>query len=175
MNDARLREMLRDAESELAESETRTIHLRQVVEGLRGLLGTQTRGAVGAPAVSVESVPDIVAFTTGETAGDAFRNAIKERPNQAVTIADLWTVIAPRLQGGYKAPKNAVNAAARRIAEDKSEPIMRLDDGKYIYSLGAAAGSATTLDFRPVVERVDTTDAELTPSQVATSSAYAGG
>jgi hypothetical protein len=72
------------------------------------------------------------------TAGEAFREAIMQRPNQAVSIANLWPAIKSRLQAGYKAPKNAVNAAARRLAEDKSEPsIKRLDDGRYIYSVEA--------------------------------------
>jgi hypothetical protein len=142
MDTTRLSEMLADAESELKAAETRIVHLRQVVDGLRGLLGPRVGANVTLPPKPHGSAAVVIPegaepFAPGETAGDAFRNAIKERPNQAVTVADLWKSIGPRLQGGYTAPRNAVNAAARRIAADPKEQIRRLPDGKYIYTVAA--------------------------------------
>jgi hypothetical protein len=137
MRAARMQEMLAEAEAELSSAENAVVHLRQVVDGLRGLLN----GPSDPDVVASAPVVDGVAVTMKPALSylkpmDAVMRALEAHPNRAVPFKALWAIIQDRnwADPDYKAYRNAADAAARRLAKNDG-PVRRLEDGRYLYSV----------------------------------------
>lgn len=127
--------MLAEAEAELTAAENAVVHLRQVVDGLRGLLDNYARPdlALG----EGEAAADITPPSSYPKPLDAVTRALEAHPNQAVDFKELWSFIQDRgwVDPEYKAYRNAADAAVRRLARGRG-PVRRREDGRYLYSVG---------------------------------------
>ena len=131
--------MLAEAEAELAATETAAKHLRQVVDGLSGLLS-----GVEPPANVLEAVslnPDTRSAGGSKTLRpvEAVRRTLEAHPNQAMDFKAIWSYINEQSwdDPSYKAYRNASDAAARRLSASGGE-FQRLGDGSYLYTVDAA-------------------------------------